>query len=474
MKCFLITILACGLLAERNYRPPQQTNMTCDVGLMASYGLDWVRTPLKSKNIICPSIKRNCCTVHSQFLIYNKWVKSNLRSKLLRLYKTYIATYSLIFDDFKMVETMAESVSAQVPEDKQTSCGELAKRIISFQASKFKDPVVAAAKKAFKYVYTARRGFYCSLCDQRTHNNYRTRDGSIHFSYGFCGGLVKETMGWSVFKIKHFPKIARLYGHFLSACDANGNYIENEVLRDSLKFFKPKKLNQMVDTCVTKMKEDNGFSHCFGYCSQFNPVKFSEMFEGEFSKLLQFKVWMNGEIAEKFSSSDSGSSKKDLSFQGRVLQDKSATDAGSGAGSADGKTKKDSKGKKKSTAKKGGLWDSKYSRVNEFNNEIGAQILEPITYKPSENFASNSTLDFKSSIFPLGKTKVFDLADFRGVMDTNGMNFIKHGNALDLRRTTKRKLWKRVKEQRKQLIRNKRNPLSPNFGYDTSKIKTGN
>ena len=459
MKLLLISIIFISLGAEKVYQPPVEGNRTCNKALMSSYKLDWSNEPVVTKNLICPNIKFNCCNFHAQFMVYNMWVKSRLRTKLLRLYKTIIATYSLIFDDFHGVEKLAEVVMNQLEAGVETNCGEMAIRIITLKASKLKESVLTAAKRAFKTIYTARRGFYCSLCDQQAHKNFRTDQGSINFSYGFCGTLVKDTMNWSLFKMNHFPKLARLYGQFLSSCSATGDYVEKDNLRDNLKFFRDNKLFKLADVCVKRMKEEHGFNHCFGYCDQFNPVKFSEMFEGDFGRILQFRVWMSKVIDEKLEAGESGGSKIDLSFQGRVLQDKTA--------------QKTSIKQKLVNAVTNLLnWNWKESNLEHFNRDYRAKILEPITYKASENFPTNKTLDFESSIFKLRAKSLFDLADFRGRMDTNGINHLKYGFMIRTDKKTRNKLFDGLTRSNKRLIEDVDNPASVNYRYSTNDLAT--
>ena len=465
-QSILFSLILISIGASKFYSPPNHYNGTCNIGLLASYDLEWVKAPVETKNFLCNGIVNNCCTANSQKHIYNNWVTGNIKKKLLHVYKTFIATFSLIFDDFKMIEQMAEIVMSQKSPEQETNCGDLAKEILNFKASTFKEQVLIIAQKAYRFIYDSRRGFYCSLCDADAHQNYNTQDGSIHFSYGYCTELVEETMGWSVFKYEHFHKLARLYGHFLSACDTMGKYDETEMLNDHLKFFKDDEVIDKIHKCTKDMEQENSINNCYEYCEEFNPAKFGELFEGQFTDLLAFRVWLNKEVSEKILKSMVSFTKDDLSFGGRLLTEtisKPQTKKNSIAQNA-------TKPAEKKNLKKG-LWNSKQSNINRFNSKYITQIIEPITYQPSEDFSHAQVFNYKDSIFKLGIHKIYDIAHFRGVLSTKGMNFLKYGYQMTLNPQSLKSLDKLLKKEASDLLKNNKDIGSPNYGYDTQKMK---
>lgn len=435
--------------------PPGLANGTCNPGLLATYNLEWVKQPVNNTNYICNGIVNNCCTLDSQLTIYNKWFKGNLRKRLIHLYKTSIATFSLIFDHFKVVEEMADIVKNNIPAKEISNCSEMSKAILQARASQLKESVLKAAKKAYRHLYDSRRGFYCSLCDADAHPNYNTQDGAIHFSYGYCSDMVKNTMNWSIFKFKHFHKLARLYGQFLFTCSTSGKYDETRVLPDHLKFYKEDDLIKQIDECTANTNLDSSINSCYNYCSNFNPVKFSDMFEGQFDKLLAFRVAIEKEVTAKIYAFMKGFSKDDLSFSGRILQAK--------------KKKKKTNAPKKVKPK--GLFDSKYSQVTEFNNRYNVQMVAPISYSASQDFHMTKLYDERTSIFPLGHHKIYDMVSFRTIMSTSGMNHLKYGYQMTWDEEKLMQLDIELKNQTSRMIRNATDPMSPNYGYDTSKIK---
>ncbi len=470
MRALLTLSLTLAVSGQTFYSThPRENN--CNPGLLASYDLEVIRKPTNETNFICPNVEDNCCTTDSQLIIFKNWIQGNEKARILHVYKTFIATFSILFDDFKLVEQMADLVLQTKPADQITNCGEMATTIRNLKVSGMKDQVVTLAKRAFRLLYDARRGFYCSLCDADSHANYNTLDGAIHMSYGFCSSLVKETIGWVTFRNEFFPKIARLYGHFMSTCTTNGKYDNDDVLKDELKFFTDKTIKHHTSQCIENINEASAVGLCYDYCNHFNPAKFSRTFEREFTKLLGFRVWLNKQVVTKIFSSLNGPSKDDLSFTGRLLQ---ANNTASSANSTNGTNGTNSTNTtKKPTTMTWGQQNfrSDYSSINEFNKKYRAQIIEPITFSASEDFRPTRIFNYKSSLFKLGKDKIYNIADMRTILSTSGINFLTYGYMMKMTNETLAKLDAQLDKEADAQYANYTDVFSVNYGYRNSSIQ---
>lgn len=463
MKTALLAILILHSIQSLDniYFSNSVTPGRCNPGLLASYDLDVVRKPINATNFICEGIDNNCCTAHSQLIIFKNWIQGNEKAKLLHVYKTFIATYSLLFDDFKLVEQMAEIVLTQKPADQTTNCGEMAQAIINLKGSQLKDEALGLAKRAYRFLYDSRRGFYCSLCDADAHANYNTLDGSIHMSYGYCSALVKETMGWSSFRFEYFGKIARLYGHFMSTCETNGKYDATEVLKYDLKFFNEQEIIHDIHSCTKNINDNAAIGLCYGYCNHFNPAKFSHLFEGQFEKLLAFRIWLNKQVVAKIFASLMNFSKDDLSFNGRLLQANSNTTSNATTNGTDGSQH----------AHVHIPIVPQQSSIDQFNKKYNAQALEPVTYRSSEDFHATRLFDYTSSIFRLGKDKIYNIVDFRRIISTTGMNFLKYGYQLEMTNQTLSELNVQLNIESDAAYKNVTYVFSENYQYRNSSIQ---
>ena len=437
MKAGLIPLLLVLTASAETYFSTHVRKDHCNPGLLASYNLEVIRKPTNDTNFICPGIDLNCCTIDSQLQIFKRWVQGGERARLLQVYKTFIATYAILFDDFKLIEKMAELILAQLGPDQLSNCGEMAKAVLNVRASALKEQVLTLIKRAYRFIYDSRRGFYCSLCDAEAHENYNTMDGAIHTSFGFCSSLVKETIGWTTFRYEHFPKISRLYSHFLSTCDIKGKYDGKGVIKDDLKLFINRKFTRQIRKCSTNINDASAVGLCFDYCKHFNPAKFSRLFEGEFERLLAYRTWTNEKLAVVYQDKESPNSKTDLVI-GRLLQDVKES----------------------------------VSPFDAFNSKYGTQVISPITYSAKEDFeATTAALHFDDSIFRTGKDKVYSVAELRIIESTSGINFLNYGYMFKMDKETLEKLDVQVDLKADERYRNATDVLSVNFGYRNSSVQ---
>lgn len=455
-------------------------NNTCNPGILDTYNLEIVLEPVDTENYICPGIKHNCCTAESQHKIFQHWIQGHERDRLLHVYKTFIATFSLLFDDFKLVEQMANLVLTQKAPDAVTNCGEMASSIKEMSASGLKEQVINLAKKAYRFLYDSRRGFYCALCDADAHQHFNTLDGAIHISYGFCSSLIKETMGWYTFQYKYFNKIARLYGHFMSTCETNGVYDATHILKYSLKFFNQEDIIHDIDTCSNNLNDNSALGICHSYCEQFNPTTFSHLFEGQFEDLLGFRIWLNKQVVGKIYASLTGFSKDDLSFSGRLLNEENkreerllaeAPAATPAAGGEKNSTTAKNAPKGHYKAKSVDPFDVYSSSVNQFNKKYNTQAIDPITYRASEDFSVTRLFTYEMSLFKTSKLKVYDFSHFRRILDVPGINFLKYGYMITLNHDTLEALNHELDLEDQIEFTNITDPLSPNYGYRNESIQ---
>ena len=76
-----------------------------------------------------------------------------------------------VFDQMKNVEGAAVIVQANADENTISNCRMMADKIMENRISVQRVRVLEHARKAFKFLYLSRRGFYCSLCNQPYHEH---------------------------------------------------------------------------------------------------------------------------------------------------------------------------------------------------------------------------------------------------------------------------------------------------------------
>jgi hypothetical protein len=405
---------------------------TCDHLLLLNHQLEPIRFPTSEKNLICKNIKSNCCPLASQQMLFTQWVNSGTRDGIINLYGQFIKVINQILNNFNRVETFAKKVVDNTARRKQSSCRNFAESILALGISGQKAKILENVKKAYRFLYDARRGFSCSLCDAEAHKSISGVLGKITMSNFFCGQMVEATLPFSIFRHKYFLKIARSLGQFVSSCNVEGIYKPNRSMKYDIKFFKDNTLLSHIDKCQNNSKDTEAVTFCYDYCSHFNPIRYDAMFEGDIPKLLAYNAWLKKTMDKTVKANKSTFSKGDLKFEGRILSSKpgantpTATPAQKGAGPVTVVAVNANSVKKKSL----GYTGLDYSEeINNMRKEFGLQLKTGITYSASENFSFVFDINFKDSFYSQLPKSIYDLSKFTADFDKNGINYLYYGYA---------------------------------------------
>lgn len=407
MKVTLITLL---LIWTASATPSDDKEGPCFRRLLESYDISGSDHILPYNNRLCPLAKFNCCSYKAQLDIYKKWVVAHERKKIIDIYKEFENAFENIFDTFAKVEGLAQIAFENTIDIPKSNCNKVADAILKFKVSVLKDQVVNAAKKAFKFLYESRRGFYCAICDQRTHKYFNLRAEELMINENFCNQMVKNTMNFFLFRFVHFMKISRLYAEFLTKCDLDGKYYPHRYLKHSIKFFRRNEIMMEVNDCKKGLKAEEAYRFCNAFCTRFNPVKYDEFFEGELDKLFSYEktlATMAEEAHEKYEN-DNGEKPLDMTApqHKRMLSE--------------------AKSKSKSDVKK---QDENVNEISKFNEEFKTALIRPITYSFEEDLTIKHIINFDESVLEPGLDKVFDLMKFKFVMKPKGVDFHAYGKS---------------------------------------------
>lgn len=389
-------------------------SQACDAGLLDSYDLESSKYVLKEKNVVCPIAKKNCCNYQAQLQIYKKWVVNRERKKILGIYKEFRHALSNIHKVYARIEGFAQIVYDNTIDIPKSNCNKIAKTINKVLASKHEKMVAAAARKAFKFLYESRRGFYCTICDQRNHKYFNLKAETVTVGRGFCSLMIKNTLNYFLYRFVHFMKITRLYGEFMTKCNLDGRYFINRYLKHDMKFYRQNIILEETKDCKKALKTPEAFRFCAPLCQRFNPVKYDKYFEGELDKMFAFERTLVRMSDEADAAYLKKTTPKDLNIhknpKQRILAEK----------------KKKSKKPKKE--------DEDVNEISKFNQEFKTALIAPITYKFDEDLTIKHTINYDESIIGVGLDKIYELLKFKMFIDKKGVNWYIAGKTASITR----------------------------------------
>lgn len=384
-------------------------DLLCNTALLQSYDIESADTPTGDHNLLCKSTVANCCPYQAQLTIYKKWVVQQERDRFIDFYATYKHTLQDIFDSFADIEEIAGHIKDLTEEVEGSNCHRMAATITRFHVSTLKAQVVEAAKRASKFFYESRQGFYCALCDAQDHLFFDLRRRTFGISEGFCRRMVDQTINYALFRYNAFIKFARLYATFAFACDATGRFRPQKILSNDLKFFRRDDFMGDVEACKGGIRKDGDIKACYAYCEWFNPVRLSEVFEGEVDKLAAYSAFLE-KRAEV------------LGHQLGLFADREL--------SAKPTPEEDAKNKKPARVLVDGgaaVPPEELTELARFNSDYKTVLLRPMVYSYKQDMTLRLHVNYEDSVMKLGEDPLADIMEFGADVEDEGIDFQKKG-----------------------------------------------
>jgi len=388
---------------------------TCNPSLIDSYDIEGPTTPTTNHNLFCKNTTVNCCPYQAQLTIYKKWVVQGERDRFLDFYAAYKRTFESIFQSFSDLEDIARHMMELTREVEGSNCHQMAATLTRFHISTIKFQVIESIKRASKFFFESRQGFYCSLCDANDQAFFNPRQRTFRLSTNFCRKMVDNTLNFYLFRFNAFIKFARLYATFAITCDATGRFHPRRVLNSDLKFFKRDDLMGDMEACKHGIKEVEGIRNCYDYCARFNPVRMTTEFEGEIDKLAPFsgylakKVRILGHEMGIFAGSihDEVPQGAQLNQVTKHRRDRVLVDGGVTTTTATTK--------------------QVINELIQFNADYKTSLLRPLSYSYGQDMTLKLKINFEDSIMKLGEDPVADVSEFEAQIDELGLDFHKKG-----------------------------------------------
>ena len=359
----------------------------------------------------------------------------------------------------KSIEASAVIVQANTEAGPGSNCRLMADKILENKVSALEKKILAAAQKAFKFLYESRRGFYCALCNQPYHEFIDIYSSSIISSNQFCKSLVENTLNFYMFKFEYFMKLSRLYSLFLITCDFKGSYDKTKYIAYESKFFKEPEILKGLEVCRDKIGDPHGYKYCQEYCSNFNPTKFSEVFEGDIDRLKGFAAYLKNNMEIKQIQYERESAKDVLNMKGRLLEalinrkieidhikerrltkekENEKKPAEKKPEAAEGKDATDAGAKEAEKA------IPPKQKVDALNAELKSAILNPVNYSFSDDMTIEHSTPFNKSIFHQGFYHTFRLHCYSSQFDRVGINWHSVGKSAKFEKGAVKEVMKMV------------------------------
>ena len=269
---------------------------SCDKKLVQSYGMKVFNTPQDIKLMMCPTIKKSCCQIADQKVIYGNWIISKEESNVENHYKITLRLYKEVLNILKVTTSNAEKLANLQKDKKQGNCKILANLIIGFDIKKQTKALNFAIAKVEDFFIKSYKGIYCAICDADKQKFISSLSGKVTLSQTYCRSMLKSNLTPLLYFHNHFVKVSNIVSRFLTNCTFKGDYVVDNIIPKNVLFKFDPVVNKNLDSCRRYRNDNNWFVYCKKICSKFTVGKFSKFFDGnrkvltEFIKYSQMKI----------------------------------------------------------------------------------------------------------------------------------------------------------------------------------------
>ena len=254
---------------------------TCNKVLLMNYFLDGYigaeTVSLDDPIPGCPEIRDSCCSKEEVDRAQRFFI-DELLPKYAKKYYLMRKMFKLLLKNYYKFTNLAYDIMKIQGAD--PICHQSAENIIFTPIGKhFVNTFFKKLEKGHNFLLKAKSGYFCTLCDQKTHHSI-FEFNQIIFKREFCQSLTDNIFDYvSVF----YMNIADFFNNLIDLlqCDKYGGKFSEEVILET--FGLGPRGKELIKNCIKKEK-----SFCIDFCAEFNFSENSSFFDPSLVRLKNF------------------------------------------------------------------------------------------------------------------------------------------------------------------------------------------
>ena len=414
LKSIILASLVCwGVLSQK---------AICHQDLLISYGLTGYDSPKDERLKMCKFVRMSCCRPDDQLIMYSNWVTSREAKNLEDRFRYHREVYNDLVDVLAKVGKIAKRVQERQKDRRISNCKILAKRILHFRVEDIKDKVIQAVETMQDFFVQTYSGFYCSLCDAKTHRSINVEALKLELAPKFCRDITVNTLPVLLYFHVHFLKLINLASRFLTTCDHKGTFTERPV-DENLNFVINITRKDLLEECKEHRNDGNWLDFCVKVCQEFNMVKFAKFFEPNIKEFAGYTVVVKAMIARL--EAEEEREKRFLENVGKVQTSRLLAETNPRL-----------------------LSSSQPRRLAEPEKKPPGPALKGLEITPA-NIAKLRNEFTNPLIFMSGVNAIVDLGSFKTRIEETGFDFLDNGRRSDISDNTLRIVKRLIKEKEK-------------------------
>lgn len=235
---------------------------TCNKVLLMNYFLDGYieAEPVTLDDPVpaCPDIRHTCCS-REEIERTQRFFLDELLPKYAKKYYLIRKIFRVLLKNYSKFTNLAYDIMKIQGAD--PVCHQSAENVIFTPMGKhFVNTFFKKLEKAHNWILKAKSGYFCTLCDQKTHHTI-FEFNQVIFKREFCQSMTDNTFD---FTSLYYLNIADFFNNLMELlqCDKHGGKFSEEVVLE--RFGLGPRGKELIKNCIKKER-----SFCVDYCAEF-------------------------------------------------------------------------------------------------------------------------------------------------------------------------------------------------------------
>ena len=275
---FFAMILHVSLTQDKKKDKKKETTaMKCNQDILRSYLLKGRKFSKPDANLLCPTIKNNCCGKLDQQRIYHI-----VNDILPQRTTEYESKMKMAIGKLKILHTTVikkKPLFIGTPKRK-LFCGQQSRKLVNFPFVKLYQKLIQEIENLRYDMNEYYNTFFCVLCDAKNHKFIELKQKKLIMNAEFCQNILKNNI--KPIKLLYIELIAYLE-NLQNVVDCH-HYLKSY----NLKFFEhsKKQLSEDLSSCLNNITSKNFLKYCKSTCEILQISKINYVIEGDFEFLI--------------------------------------------------------------------------------------------------------------------------------------------------------------------------------------------
>ena len=278
-KTLILTLIIQNTITatEKKDEKKVPTAMKCNQDILRSYLLKGRKFSKPDQNLLCPTIKNNCCGKLDQQRIYH--IVNDILPQRTAEYesKMKMAIGKLKILHTKVIKKKPLFIGSP---KRKLFCGQQSRKLVNFPFVKLYQKLITEIENLRYDMDEYYNTFFCVMCDAKNHKFIELKQKKLIMNSEFCQNILKNNM----------KPIKLLYVELIAYLENLQNVVDcHHYLKSyNLKFFENSKMQLSHDlgSCLNNITSKSFLKYCKPICEVLQVSKINYIIEGDFEFLI--------------------------------------------------------------------------------------------------------------------------------------------------------------------------------------------